>query len=161
MHRVEAPQPEIQGIHLDEVIRIVRLRAHIHPDDVEARLRIPRSSPSRTAEQVSYPHAMSVGNVANESYLNDQLTQLALGLRNTCQAIGNLNTFINGQGQGFATLEALGFGSADATAFLANLAYMNTIAGVYKGTVQQGGTGGTGAIDYDFDNQLAPLWAGQ
>jgi len=29
------------------------------------------------------------------------------------------------------------------------------LAGVYYGTVQQGGTGGTGAVLFDFDNALA------
>jgi len=29
------------------------------------------------------------------------------------------------------------------------------LAGVYYGTVQQGGTGGTGAVLFNFDNALA------
>jgi len=39
--------------------------------------------------------------------------------------------------------------------------YMNTIAGCYYGTVQQGGSGGTGATEFNFNNALSVLWGGQ
>lgn len=114
---------------------------------------------------------MSVGNPLTESNVNQNLTNLAVALRNVCWQIKNLNTQVNGGGNGLALLEALGFSStansqnpgsvSDAQYALNLISDLNNIAGCYYGTVQQGGSGGTGAITFNFDNSLAPLWAGQ
>lgn len=97
---------------------------------------------------------MSVGNQPSEASLNNQLTQFAVALRDACQDIINLNVQINGQNTGAATLEAAGFDSADATSYLAMLAYMNTVAGVYFGTAAQ-------ATDFNFNQELAQVCVGQ
>lgn len=103
---------------------------------------------------------MSVGNQPTNGRLDNSMTDLANRLRQIMAQIRDLNTEINGGGAGTATLETAGYDSADAATFLQLLAYFNTISGVYYGTVQAGGTGGTGAIDFDYDNALSALWAG-
>lgn len=40
------------------------------------------------------------------------------------------------------------------TAITAAIGYLSTLAGIFYGTVQQGGTGGTGATTFDFDDAL-------
>lgn len=114
---------------------------------------------------------MSVGNTTSVAAVNNTITQNALGLRAMMQQIGNLNTFINGGGNGLQALQEIGFstvptsanpgGVSDAQYALTIISYLNNIAGVYYGTVQQGGSGGTGAIQFDFDTALAPMWGGQ
>lgn len=104
---------------------------------------------------------MTIGSQAGTATIDQQLTSLSLGMRNLLQQVRDLNTFVNGQGNGLSFLESLGFSSGDASSALTFISYLNTIAGCYFGTVQQGGSGGSGAIDFNFDNALAPLWAGQ
>lgn len=114
---------------------------------------------------------MSVGNQATVSGLNNTLSNYATNLRNYMTGVSQLSTFINGQGNGLQALEQIGFGStantsnpggvSDAQLALSMIAYLNTIAGVYFGTVQSGGAGGTGAITFNFDQELSTLWGGQ
>jgi hypothetical protein len=99
----------------------------------------------------------------------DNLTALAIQLRNTDDAIRTRMTEITGLG--LAGLVKLGFGSApnpdnpgnmsDAEYVLTLYGYLSTNAGVYFGLVQQGGTGGTGAMTFDFNQGLSPVWNGQ
>ncbi len=113
---------------------------------------------------------MSVGAQGSSGTVSAALTNLAVGMRNLMQSITNLNTWINGQANGLAYLEELGFSSAsnpdnpgsisDAQFALNLLAYLNTMSGVYYGTVQQGGSGGTGASMFNFNQELSQLWAG-
>jgi len=89
-------------------------------------------------------------------------------MRDIMQQAVNLSTQVNGSGQGLASLEAIGFSSAanpdnpgdqsDAAWALEVIAYFNTVAGVYFGTVQAGGSGGTGAVQFDYNEALASLW---
>ena len=70
-----------------------------------------------------------------------------------------------------AALTAIGYSNApdpanpggvsDAALAAQYLGYMSTLGGIYYGVVQQGGTGGTGATTFNFDNALSPLWAGR
>lgn len=103
---------------------------------------------------------MSVGIQPNNSQLNGNITQIANSLRKLMSQIQDLNTQVNGTGQGTVNLEGYGYDAADAVTFLQLLSYLNNIAGCYYGTVQQGGSGGSGAILFDFDNALSLLWAG-
>lgn len=96
---------------------------------------------------------MTVGNQATAASVNGQLTSLAILLRNTCQQIHDLSTFINGQGNGLATLEAIGYSAGDAATAQSMISYLNTVAGVYFGTAAQ-------ASDFNFDQELSQLWAG-
>lgn len=112
---------------------------------------------------------MTVGTQANSQQIDARLTQLAVQMRNVMTAVTQLNTQVNGQGDGLAVLEAAGYSSgdnpdnpgsmSDAAYALQKLAYLSTVAGCYLGTVQQGGSGGTGAAEFDFDNALSTLWA--
>lgn len=102
---------------------------------------------------------MSVGTQASKSSVDQNLSTLAVQLRGVMQAAKSLNTYVNGQNTGLAALQALGYSAADAATALQLIGYLNTLAGAYYGTVQQGGSGGTGAILFNFDNALAQLWA--
>jgi len=114
---------------------------------------------------------MAVGGQTSSTNIDSSLTDLAVSLRNIMTKVQRLNTMVNGQGQGLAFLEGIGYSNAanpdnpggisDAAWALQAVNYLNTLAGCYFGTVQQGGTGGTGAINFDFDNAFALLWAGQ
>lgn len=112
---------------------------------------------------------MTVGTQANSQQIDAKLTQLAVQMRNVMTAVSYLNTQVNGQGSGLAVLEGAGYSNdanpdnpasmSDAAYALQKIAYLNTVAGCYYGTVQQGGDGGTGAATFDFDNALSTLWA--
>jgi hypothetical protein len=114
---------------------------------------------------------MSVGGQGSSATVDSALTNLSVGIRRLMQGVANLNTWITGEGNGIAYLEQLGYSSAgdpqnpggisDAQMALNYIGYLNTLSGVYYGTVQQGGTGGTAATMYNFNNALSPLWAGQ
>lgn len=114
---------------------------------------------------------MTVGGQTSASAVDSALTNNAIGLRNIMLGINNLNTWINGQGNGLQMLANLGYstvptatnpgGVSDAQLAQNMIGYLNTLAGVYFGTVQQGGNGGTGAILFNFNNELSQLWAGQ
>jgi hypothetical protein len=114
---------------------------------------------------------MPVGAAIGSSQIDNIITALAVNLRDVMQRIANLNLAVNGQGAGLAYLESLGYsgtanpanpgGVSDAALALSVIAYLNTMAGVYFGTVQQGGTGGTGATLFNFNQQLSEVWAGQ
>lgn len=104
---------------------------------------------------------MAVGQQPSVTSLNNLLTQYAVALRDACVNISELNTQINGQNAGLALLEGIGFSASDAQSFLNMLGYMQNVAGCYYGTVQQGGTGGTGAINFNFHQALSQITVGQ
>jgi hypothetical protein len=102
---------------------------------------------------------MAVGNQPSQAQINQQLSTYAVELRNIMQTIANFEMSVTALG--VAGLTGLGFGSADAQAVVTQVNYMSNVAGCYFGTVQQGGSGGTGAILFNFHSELCPLWAGQ
>jgi hypothetical protein len=107
---------------------------------------------------------MSVGGQGSSATVDAALTNFSVGMRNLMQSIVNLNTWVNGQGNGLAYLGELGYSSesspdnpggiSDAQFALNLLAYLNTMAGVYFGTATQGS-------EFNFNNELSQLWAGQ
>lgn len=113
---------------------------------------------------------MSVGNQATKVSIDQSLSGLSVQARELMQTIANLSTQVNGQGAGLAYLEEIGYSSAsnannpssqsDAAYALELLAYLNTVAGVFFGTVQAGGSGGTGAVAFNYNSALSTLWAG-
>lgn len=114
---------------------------------------------------------MTVGTQLNSGQLDATLTSLAVQTRKLMQAITDLSQSVNGTGQGLAVLERMGYSAAanpanpasmsDAAYALQLIAYLNTVAGVCNGTVQAGGTGGTGAVAFNYNSALSVLWAGQ
>jgi len=114
---------------------------------------------------------MPVGAVIGSGQVDNIITNLAVNLRNIMRQISDLNLAVNGGGAGLAYLQSVGYSGAsnpanpgsvsDAALALSTIAYMNTVAGCYFGTVQQGGTGGTGASTFNFNQQLAAVWGGQ
>lgn len=107
---------------------------------------------------------MPVGAQTSQATINGSITSCAVQLRQVCQQIHNLSTQVNGQGNGLAMLEAIGFSSAPdpdnpgdiSDALLAQnvIAYLNTVAGVYFGTATQ-------ASQFNFDQELSQAWGGQ
>lgn len=114
---------------------------------------------------------MAVGMQATAESMDQNLSSLAVQMRNLMQAVSNLNTSVNGQAAGLAYMESIGYAStpnqanpgglSDAQYALEVLAYLNQPAGVYYGAVQSGGSGGTGAVQFNINNALAPVWGGQ
>lgn len=102
---------------------------------------------------------MTVGTQASVSGISSSLTGNALALRELADDILQQWSYLNKLG--LAGLQALGFSAADAQAVLDNVNRMVTPIQVYKGTVQAQGTGGTGAILFNFEDSLTPLWGGQ
>jgi hypothetical protein len=100
---------------------------------------------------------MAIGNNANltPAMLNNYAAQIAIAMRNVMQQAQVLQSDVTTLGT--AGLVSLGFASADATSYAAATSYLNTVAEVYFGTLQQGGTGGTGATTFNFNNALAGL----
>lgn len=114
---------------------------------------------------------MPVGSAIGSDQVNNIITSLAVQLRDIMQQIHNLDLSVNGQGTGLAYLISIGYSNAanpanpgsvsDAALALSTIGYLSTVAGVYYGTVQQGGTGGAGATLFPFDKQLSQVWAGR
>jgi hypothetical protein len=102
---------------------------------------------------------MTVGAQATQAQVDSFLSATALELRNMATKILQQQAFLNKLG--ITGLGVAGYTAADAQTVLDNVNHMATVMGVYKGTVQQGGTGGTGATLFNFEDYLTPLWAGQ
>jgi hypothetical protein len=107
---------------------------------------------------------VAVGQATGSGQVDISLINLAVGMRDLMQQVVNLSTWVNGQGNGLAYLEQLGYSSgadsenpgdvSDAQMALNFIAYLNTVAGVYYGTATQGTT-------FNFNNELAVLWNGR
>lgn len=97
---------------------------------------------------------MAVGSQASSATVNQELTDYSVAMRNIMTKVTELSRWINGQGGGQAKLESMGYSPADATAALNNISYLNTVAAIYFGTANQ-------PANFDFNNQLSQLWAGQ
>ena len=107
---------------------------------------------------------MAVGSNIGSGQMDNILTSLSVNLRNIMRQISNLSLSVNGQASGLAYLESIGYsgtanpanpgGVSDATLALNMISFLNTIAGVYFGTATQ-------ATDFNFDQELSQLWAGQ
>lgn len=117
---------------------------------------------------------MAVGNPTTVAQTNNVLTSLATQIRELAHQVLAQQAYlvklgttglanIGGTGNGFSTTAnpANNGGVSDAQAVLDDINHMATVIGCYKGTVQQGGTGGTGAILFNFEDFLTHLWAGQ
>lgn len=102
---------------------------------------------------------MTVGIPTTAQSLNAQLGQASLAVRNAMERANDLFTCVNNLGT--PGLEAAGLSAQDAASYQAMAGYLSTLAGVYYGTVQQGGSGGTGASTFNFNNALSVLWGAQ
>jgi hypothetical protein len=97
---------------------------------------------------------MAIGNQATPAGLYSQLTQLSLNLREVMQDISDFNLFVGQLGAAGLEAAPISMDSTDAAALVAAAAILNTPAAVYFGTATQ-------AAEYNFNNALAPYWAGQ
>lgn len=107
---------------------------------------------------------MPVGAVIGSDQINNIITALAVQLRDVADRITRLNLSVNGQGNGLAYLESIGFsgtanpenpgGVSDATLALSMISYLNTVAGICYGTGNQ-------PAAFNFMQELSQVWAGQ
>jgi hypothetical protein len=107
---------------------------------------------------------MAVGASISRDQLDNILSNLAVNFRNLAQLAANLSIEVNGQGQGLAFLQSVGYsntpnpanpgGISDAAWALQLVTYFNSLAGVWFGTATQ-----TPAFNYNTVS--APLWAGR
>src|ERR1700722_5304618 len=106
---------------------------------------------------------MGVGVQSTSATVNNQLTNISVGIRGLMTQAVNLSTQINGQGTGLAVLAGIGYstvpssanpgGVSDAQLASNMISYLNTIAGIYYGTAVQ-------PTVFDFDQELSQLWGG-
>jgi hypothetical protein len=101
---------------------------------------------------------MTVGIQPSSSQIDTQMTQLANSLRKIMEQLTDFALQINNMGQ--SGLETAGYDAADATTALQLVGYMTSVTQVYYGLLQQGGSGGNGAIEFNFNNALSQLWGG-
>jgi hypothetical protein len=104
---------------------------------------------------------MSAGNPVTAQALNQRLGQVAVQMRMVMESASDLFKVANGLGSGGLQAAPIGMDSATASDYELKSGYLNTLAGVYYGTVQQGGSGGTGASQFNFDNALSTAWGPQ
>jgi hypothetical protein len=102
---------------------------------------------------------MAVGNQPTAQVINNSAGRVAVSMRQVMAAAKDLETQVASLGS--SGLQAAGLSSGDAASLITLVNYLSTVSGCYYGTVQQGGTGGTGAITFNFDNALSALWGFQ
>ena len=95
---------------------------------------------------------MTAGIQSNATKIDENITQIAVAFRAVCTQARNLNSQVNGGGNGTAYLQGIGY--ADTVTALQMIGYLNNLAGVYFGTATVGAA-------FPFDNALAPTWGGQ
>ena len=78
---------------------------------------------------------MAIGNIPNQAQLNSQAAQIAGTYVSNAVAALKLQAYVTSLGQ--AGLVALGFASADATAFIAQCNYLATVSQVIQGSATQ------------------------
>ncbi len=91
---------------------------------------------------------MPIGEQPNLAQMNSLAAQVAIQFRQTAQQALELQGDVTTLGQ--AGLVALGFASADATAFITQCSYLATVAQVIQGTATQG-------TEFDFVNAWLAL----
>lgn len=118
---------------------------------------------------------MSVGRQTDKTNVDNQLSDLVVQLRNLATKAGYLITpmKVTGNRDIHAALVAIGFddspnpanpdGQSDAQLAAYYIGLMNTLIGIYYGTVPQGGDGTANSLPtfYNFNEALSPLWGGQ
>jgi len=107
---------------------------------------------------------MPVGATIGSSQMDNIITSLAVQLREIMQDIADTNLSVNGQGQGLAYLQSIGYSNvanpanpnnkSDAQYALDMISYLNTVAAVYFGTAAQ-------TPAYNFNQQLSAVWGGR
>jgi hypothetical protein len=104
---------------------------------------------------------MAVGNQPTAQVINSTAGRVAVNMRQVMEAAKDLETQVNKLGTAGLEAAPISMSPADAAALITLVNYLSTVAGCYYGTVQQGGSGGTGAITFNFDDALSVLWGFQ
>lgn len=90
------------------------------------------------------------------------LAEKSQHLLTQCLVTGDVRAYLIQVGYDNNPTDANPGGISDAQQAELFIDYMGgTLAGVYFGLVQQGGTGGTGAAEFNFNNALSPAWHGR
>lgn len=100
---------------------------------------------------------MTVGQQANSTIMDQTLTNLAIQVRDLMERIHNLNTQVNGQGNGLAYLEGIGYDAGSAATAQTLINYFANIQGIYFGQIPYGDPPAAVVID----TVLSVLWGGQ
>lgn len=95
---------------------------------------------------------MAAGIQANPNRIDENITSIAIAFRTVAEQARNLNSQVNGGGNGTAYLNSIGY--PDPVTALQMIGYLENLAGVYSGTA-------TVAAAFNFDTALAPVWGGQ
>lgn len=114
-----------------------------------------------------------VGRQATKEMIDDILSDAVIGLRNLDTVLSNLTSQLEVGGDLHGALVQVGYDDTAQTASPLNpaglspaalaayyIGLLTTLDGVYQGTVQCGGAGGTGASITNFRQALAPLQGG-
>jgi hypothetical protein len=105
---------------------------------------------------------MAVGFSINQATINTRLGQAAVALREAMLMAQRFQIRITDLGEDEDArknaLVAMGFSPEDAAAVVLMGQYLDNVAGVYYGIVQQGGEGGSNAVLFNFDKGLSPAW---
>lgn len=96
---------------------------------------------------------MTVGTQISSSQIDNQISTIAVQLRNLMVSMQNLYENVNGQSAGLAFLEGIGYSPADAQSALTAISLMNTLALVYEGEAA--------ASQYNYNQTFSQYWAGQ
>lgn len=96
---------------------------------------------------------MTVGQQANSTVMDQQLTSLSLQLRSCMDKLKRLSVQAGATGNISTWLQSIGYSPADATAAATLIGYFSNLQGVYYGTATVGSA-------FNFDNALSVLWGG-
>lgn len=101
---------------------------------------------------------MAIGISTDPATLNGEVAAIARAWRDVALESTRLATWLSKQDDA-TVAAAYNIAAGDVAQLRADVGYFATLAGVYNGTVQQGGTGGTGASTFNFGDALTP-WTG-
>lgn len=95
-----------------------------------------------------------IGNQLTGAQLNAMVGAAAVGMRNACREVLNLQSTIVAQGLSGLQAAPILLDGNDAQAITNVMNYLNNVALVYFGQA-------TVATDFDFDNAVAQVYGGQ
>ena len=102
---------------------------------------------------------MAIGAPTDPANLNGDITSLAQQWRDAALGSERLAAWVSKQPDDATVAAKFGIAETDVPQLRTDIGYLSTLAGVHNGTVQQGGSGGTGASLFNFGDALT-VWAG-
>jgi rhamnogalacturonyl hydrolase YesR len=94
---------------------------------------------------------MAIGNgIVTKGQLDNQVAQLAMGMRSNAELVLRLWSYANGLGLAGLQAAPLNYSAADAQAYLDAVNHMATVAQVFQGTATQ-------TPAFNFEDSLIPV----